>query len=41
MQSLGRLLTGSIATAVLERATCPVAVVPESRTRSGGPSGDP
>lgn len=32
MHSLGRLLTGSIATAVLERATCPVAVVPESRT---------
>jgi nucleotide-binding universal stress UspA family protein len=29
MRSLERLLTGSIATAVLERATCPVAVVPE------------
>ncbi len=28
--SLGRALTGSIATAVLERATCPVAVVPEA-----------
>ncbi|WP_299931476.1 universal stress protein [uncultured Nocardioides sp.] len=33
MRSLGRLLTGSIATAVLERATCPVAVVPESLAR--------
>lgn len=32
MHSLGRLLTGSVATAVLERATCPVAVVPEGRT---------
>jgi nucleotide-binding universal stress UspA family protein len=32
MHSLGRLVTGSIATAVLERAACPVAVVPESRT---------
>jgi nucleotide-binding universal stress UspA family protein len=40
MQSLGRLLTGSIATAVLERATCPVAVVPESRARPDAPSGD-
>ena len=35
MRSLERLLTGSIATAVLERAGCPVAVVPESRARRG------
>ena len=34
MTSLHRLLTGSIATAVLERAGAPVAVVPEARGRS-------
>lgn len=34
MTSLDRVLTGSIATAVLERADAPVAVVPEARART-------
>lgn len=33
MSSLDRVLTGSVATAVLERADAPVAVVPEARAR--------
>jgi nucleotide-binding universal stress UspA family protein len=36
---LSRLLAGSVSTAVLERASCPVAIVPEAEAEAPGPAG--